>query len=78
MRVGRPLAVRLFSSSAQCSFTKQKVVKHVLRDYNQTNTFRYSLLDEAAPRLLALPWATPADLQRLRVPPRRVKIVARE
>jgi hypothetical protein len=50
----------------------------VLRDYNQTNTFRYSLLDEAAPRLQALPWARPADLQRLRVPPRRVKIVARE
>jgi len=81
MRVGKTslnATIRLFSSSARCSSAKQKVVKHVLRNYNVTTTFRYSLLDEASPELQAFPWATPADLQRLRMPPRRVKIVARE
>jgi hypothetical protein len=81
MKVIRPLSsasIRLFSSSSKCEYTRQKVTNHVLRDYNVTTTFRYSLLDEVTPEAQAYPWATPADLQRLRVPPRRIKMVARE
>jgi hypothetical protein len=80
MRVNRTLSgasIRLFSST-RCGYAKQKVTKHILRDYNLTTTFRYSLLDEAPPEVQAYPWASPPDLQRLRVPPRRVKMVARE
>lgn len=81
MRVNKTVSgasIRLFSSSTRREYAKQKVTKHVLRDYNLTTTFRYSLLDEAPPEVQAYPWASPPDLQRLRVPPRRVKVVARE
>jgi hypothetical protein len=80
MRVNRPLSsasIRLFSS-CRCEYARQKLINHVLRDYNITTTYRYSLLDEAPLQVQAYPWTTPADLQRLRVPPRRVKMVARE
>lgn len=81
MSVSRPLrtaSTRLFSSSTRCEHTRQKATNHVLRDYNVTATFRYSLLDEAPPEVQAFPLVTTADLQRLKIPPRRVKMVTRE
>jgi hypothetical protein len=70
-------SIRFFSSSRR-SFAKETASKHVLRDYNVTTTYRYSLLDEQPPQVQAYPWATPATLRRVRAPPRRVKMVARE
>jgi 8-oxo-dGTP pyrophosphatase MutT (NUDIX family) len=81
MRVDRPFSsasIRLFSSSRTSEYARQKVKTHVLRDYNLTTTFRYSLLDEAPPEVQDYPWVSAADLQRLRNPPRRVKMVARK
>jgi len=70
-------SVRFFSSSRR-SCAKEATSKHVLRDYNITTTFRYSLLDELPPQVQAYPWATPTSLRRVRAPPRHVKMIARE
>lgn len=81
MRGGLPsrsTAIRSFSSTRRCLYASQSNTNHILRDYNRTTTYRYSLLDEASPEVQAFPWVSPADLQRLRTPPRRAKVIARE
>jgi len=70
-------SVRFFSSSPR-SCAQETTSKHVLRDYNITTTFRYSLLHELPPQVQAYPWATPTSLRRVRTPPRRVKMITRE
>jgi hypothetical protein len=74
----RSAAIRSFSSTRQCLYATQNNASHILRDYNKTTTYRYSLLDDASPEVQAFPWLSPADLQRLRTPPRRAKVIARE
>jgi len=69
-------ARRFSSSRRRCA--KETASKHVLRDYNITTTFRYSLLHDLPPQVQAYPWATPTSLRRVRTPPRRVKMIARE
>lgn len=81
MTVDRTLtraSLRLFSSSARCRYAQPKVTRHVLRDYNLNNTFRYSILEEANAEAQAYPWISTTDLQRLRAPPRGAKMFARE
>ena len=70
-------STRLLSTSAKPVPNKRKTT-HVLRDYNRTTTYSYSLLDEASPEVQSYPWISPTDLHRLRVPPKRAKMIARE